>query len=94
MKYPPFFNEHLYVFVLGLGKLLEGDVTSPVVPDNHICFIFNLKKGGRNMGVMESILTALFCIFVVFVVLACLLVLIKVFSFAIRNFETIGKKME
>jgi Na+-transporting methylmalonyl-CoA/oxaloacetate decarboxylase gamma subunit len=46
------------------------------------------------MGIMESILTAVFCMVVVFVVLACLLVLIKAFSFGLRRFETIGKKTE
>lgn len=46
------------------------------------------------MSIMESILTALFCVLVVFVVLACLLVLIKAFSFGLRRFETIGKRTE
>ena len=44
------------------------------------------------MSLLESIITAVFCMVVVFAVLTCLYFLIKIFSFGIRKFETISKK--
>ena len=44
------------------------------------------------MSVMESILSAVFCMAVVFVVLICLYFLIKLFSAGIRKIEMNGKK--
>ena len=44
------------------------------------------------MGLMEGILSALFCMVVVFAVLTCLYFLIKLFSAGIRKIEMNGKK--
>lgn len=44
------------------------------------------------MSILESIIAAVFCMFVVFVVLASLFVLIKIFSFGIKEIEIIGRK--
>lgn len=45
-----------------------------------------------EMSVIESILSAVFCMVVVFVVLVCLYFLIKLFSAGMRILEMNGKK--
>lgn len=44
------------------------------------------------MSFLESLIAGIFCMMVVFTVLACLYFLILVFSFGIRNFESVGRK--
>jgi len=44
------------------------------------------------MSFIESVMQALFTMFVVFAVLTCLYVLIKLFTFIIRTFESATKK--
>lgn len=44
------------------------------------------------MSVLESIISAVFCMVVVFVVLTCLYFLIKLFSAGIRKIEAAGRK--
>lgn len=66
-----------------------------------LCFMYFFRLPGKlnktyerriEMSVMESILSAVFCMAVVFVVLICLYFLIKLFSVGIRKIEMNGKK--